>query len=577
MATVAQHLTDLVQQAIVSAGVAEAGTPIEPCVPTNNPEHGDYQSNAAFRFAKKARQNPRAVGQQVLDHLPADPAIAEATLAGPGFLNLRLADAWLAADVAERATDDRLGGPTPGEGRTVVIDYSSPNIAKRMHVGHLRSTVIGNALDRLHRYLGWTVVADNHIGDWGTQFGKLIVMWRRDADEAAYDADPIGELQRLYQSFGPAAEAEPELSDAARAETAKLQAGDPNNLDLWKRFVDASMKEFDTVYDRLGVAFDVVHGESFYRHELRELVDDLLAKGIAEPSEGAVVVPFQPEDGKGLAKQPLLVRKSDGAALYGTTDLATAKHRVETWDPAKVLYVTDTRQQSHFRQVIAAAKKMGLDSPEYVHTWFGMLKFSGGAVASTRAGDVINLVDLLDTAAAKAFDIVTEKSPDLPEAERRDIAEAVGTGTIRYFDLSQNPQSDITFTWDKALSLDGGSAVYLMYAHARLHSILRKGEATEGVPGPAACETPEERTLAMLVARTPEAILSAADTYRPNLLAEHLDSLAKAVGGFYSACPILQDGVPADVRQRRLALVFAVTRALKLGLGLLGIRAVDRM
>lgn len=577
MATVAQRLTELVQQAIIAAGIAEEGTAIEPCVPTNNPEHGDYQSNAAFRMAKIARQNPRALAQKVLDHLPDDPAIAEASLAGPGFLNLRLSDAWLADDVARRAGDDRLEGPLSGEGRTVVIDYSSPNIAKRMHVGHLRSTVIGNALDRLHRYLGWNVVADNHIGDWGTQFGKLIVMWRRDADEAAYEADPIGELQRLYQAFKPAAEEDPSLVDAARAETAKLQEGDEANVALWQRFIDASMEEFEGIYQRLGVAFDVVHGESFYRHELQSLIDGLLEKGIAEHSEGAVIVPFQPEDGKGLAKNPLLIRKSDGAALYGTTDLATARHRVATWDPDKVLYVTDTRQQAHFRQVIAAAKKMGLDGPEYVHAWFGMLKFPGGVVASTRSGEVVNLVDLLDSAADKAFDIISDKSPDIPEAERRDIAEAVATGTIRYFDLSQNPQSDITFTWDKAMSLDGGSAVYLMYAYARLHSILRKGEAVDGVAGPVATEHPTERTLALLVARTPEAIQAAADTYRPNLLAEHLENLAKAVGPFYNECPILLDGVEVGVRQKRLALVFAVTRALAMGMDLLGIRAVERM
>ncbi len=577
MATVAQHLTELVQQAIVAAGLLEPGAAIEPCVPTNNPEHGDYQSNAAFRLAKQARQNPRAVAQQVLDALPADPAIAEATLAGPGFLNLRLSNEWLAADVARRATDERLEGPLPGEGKTVVIDYSSPNIAKRMHVGHLRSTVIGNALDRLHRYLGWKVIADNHIGDWGTQFGKLIVMWRRGADEDAYEADPIGELQRLYQDFKPASEEDPSLVDAARAETAKLQAGDPENLALWQRFVDASMQEFDALYERLDVAFDVVHGESFYRHELQDLVDGLLAKGIAEPSEGAVVVPFTAEDGKGLDKNPLLVRKSDGAALYGTTDLATARHRVESWSPDKVVYVTDTRQQQHFKQVIAAAKKMGLTGPEYVHAWFGMLKFPGGVVASTRAGEVVNLVDLLDTAAEKALDIIQVKSPHLPEDEQKDIAEAVATGTIRYFDLSQNPQSDITFTWDKALSLDGGSAVYVMYAYARLHSILRNAHAADGVEGPVACEHPAERNLALLVARTPEAIVAAADAYRPNLLAEHLDAIAKGVGSFYSECPVLSEGVPDDVRQRRLALVFAVTRALSMGMGLLGMRAVERM
>jgi arginyl-tRNA synthetase len=560
----------------VSAGVAPADATIEPCVPTNNPDHGDYQSNAAFRFAKMARLNPREVAERVLQALPDDPAIAEASLAGPGFLNLRLSTEWLGQDVAERARDPKLGTPNAGAGRTVVIDYSSPNIAKRMHVGHLRSTVIGYALAQLHRALGWNVVTDNHIGDWGTQFGKLIVMWRRDADASAYEADAIGELQRLYQSFGTVAESDPTLIDQARAETAKLQAGDPENLELWRGFVDASMEEFNRLYERLGVSFDVVHGESFYRDELQDLVEELLAKGIACNSDGAVIVPFTAEDGKGLANQPLLIRKSDGAALYGTTDLATARHRVQTWNPDRVLYVTDTRQQQHFRQVIAANKKMGLTGPDYVHAWFGMLKI-GGAIASTREGGVINLVDLLDTAAAKAFDIVTEKNPDMPEAQRRDIAEAVGTAAIRYFDLSQAPTSDITFTWDKALSLDSGSAVYLMYAYARLASILRRAGADVVLDGPAACTHPSERTLAMLVARTPEAVLTAADAYRPNLLAEHLDAIAKAVGVFWNDCPVLADSVDATTRQQRLVLVNAANKALGFGLDLLGIRAIDTM
>ena len=576
MSTVAHTLTDAVTAAVQAAGLGGHAA-VEPCVPTNNPEHGDYQSNVAFRLAKAAKSNPRQVAEQLVAAFPPHPAVAALSIAGPGFINIRLADEWLAADVAARSADPRLGAAAPGAGRTVVIDYSSPNIAKRMHVGHLRSTVIGAALDRLHRFLGWDVVADNHIGDWGTQFGKLIVMWRADADLAAYEADAIGELQRLYQSFGERAEADPSLLDQARAETAKLQAGDPENLRLWRQFVDASMVEFDGIYRRLGVQFTVVHGESFYNDMLVSLVDGLLAEGIAVASEGAVVVPFTPEDGKGLDKTPLLIRKSDGAALYGTTDLATARHRIDTWSPARVIYVTDTRQQQHFKQVIAAAKKMGLNGPEYVHAWFGMLKFEGGAIASTRKGEVVNLADLLDIAATKAYDIVSEKSAHIPEDERRAIAEAVGTGTIRYFDLSQNPQSDITFTWEKALSLDGGSAVYLMYAHARLHSILRKAGADVAPPaGPVAVAHPTERALAMLVARTPEAIEAAADAYRPNLLADHLEALAKAVGPFYNACRVTDEPDP-EIRAARLALVDAVRRALALGMDLLGLRPVTRM
>ncbi len=575
MSTIAQHLTDLVASAAKAAGLDGSPVPLEPCVPTNNPDHGDYQSNYAFRLAKAARQNPRQVAQQLVDALPADGSVAEATVAGPGFVNFRLANDWLAADLKARAADERMQGPTPGAGKTVVIDYSSPNIAKRMHVGHLRSTVIGGALDRLHRYLGWKVVADNHIGDWGTQFGKLIVAWNGWRDDAAYEADPIGELQRIYQDFDVRKEADPTLIDQARAETAKLQSGDPVNVALWQQFIDASMREFNGVYDRLGIRFDVVHGESFYNEALGPLVDELLEKGVAEVSEGAVVVPFTNDDGKGLAKNPLLIRKSDGASLYGTTDLATIRHRTATWSPDLALYVVDKRQQLHFRQVFAAAKKMGSDQTEFVHVWFGTLLVDGAAMSS-RKGSVINLVDLLDTAAERAFAIVSERSPELPDEERKAIAEAIAVGTIKYFDLSQNPQSDIDFTWDKALSLDGGSAVYLMYAYARLHKMLRDEGVAGGVSAAPSLAHPSERTLGLLAARVPEAAQAAADTCRPNLLAEHLDALASAVGPFYNDCPVRKEP-DAEVKAGRLALVHVVTRALQLGLGLLGIPVVERM
>lgn len=576
MSTLAAHLTALIRQAADAAGLHDASVPLEPCVPTRDPAHGDYQSNFAFRLAKAAKQNPRAVAERLVAALPKDPALAGAEVAGPGFVNLRLADAFLAADLQARASHPKLGASEPGRGRTVVIDYSSPNVAKRMHVGHLRSTIIGHALDRMHRFLGWTVIADNHVGDWGTPFGKLIVAWHEWRDDAAYAADPVGELQRLYQLADEKGKEDPAILDRARAATVRLQEGDPETLALWQRFVDASMAEFDGIYARLGITFDAVLGESAYRHELQPLVDALLDTGVAQLSEGAVVIRF--DDDKSLADHPMLIRKGDGAALYGTTDLATVRHRVRTWHPERIVYVTDTRQQLHFRQVFAGARKMGLVGPALEHVWFGMLKFPDGAVASTRKGQVINLVDVLDTAAEKAYGVVTEKSPDLPEAERRDIAEAVGVGTIRYFDLSQNPQSDLTFSWDKALSLDGGSAVYLMYAYARLHSILRAGGAAHAPPDAApSVEHPAERALAMAAARLPEVVEVATDTFKPNLLAEHLEALAKAVGPFYEHCPVLRDGVDPDLRARRLSLVYAVARSLEVGMGLLGLRAVPRM
>ncbi len=575
MSTIADHLTALVRTAVEAAGHGDQ--PVDTCIATRDASHGDYQSNAAFRMAKRLGRVPRELAAEIVPHLPADQAVAGVDIAGPGFINFTLRDEWLAAELRRRAADDRFEPPDAGAGRTVVIDYSSPNIAKRMHIGHLRSTIIGNALHRLHHWLGWKVIADNHVGDWGTPFGKLIVGWKRWLDQAAFDADPVGELQRLYQRSSEAASADEDFLAEARAETVKLQQRDAQTIALWESFVEASMSEFDELYERLGVRFDEVMGESAYGDQLQDLVQELLDAGVAEVSEGAVVVPFTGEDGKGLAKNPLLIRKADGAALYGTTDLATIRHRVEQWKADRVVYVVDLRQQLHFRQVFAGARKMGFTDVELQHVWFGVLKVAG-AIAATRAGDVINLVDLLDTAAERAFEVVTEKNPALPEDERRSIAEAVGVGAVKYFDLSQNPQSNINFTWDKALSHDAGSSVYLQYAYARMQSILRKGGVADGsLDALPSTDHPAERTLAVLALRTPEVVIAATEAYRPNLLAEHLDALASAVGPFYDQCPVLREGVDPAVRARRLSLVHGVARALETGLDLLGIRAIARM
>lgn len=589
MSTVADLLTSLVRAAVLQAlpgsGLEDPRAAFDVVVPTQDPAHGDYQSNAAFRLGKSLKQNPRNIAEAVRAVLlqgAGQGPIRGVDVAGPGFLNLWLDEAWLGADLARRAADPHFGAPQLGAGRTVVIDYSSPNVAKRMHVGHLRSTIIGNALDRLHRFLGWNVVADNHIGDWGTPFGMLIVAWRAWRDEAAYEADAVAELQRIYQLFRERSAADPTLLDAARAETAKLQAGDPENRALWTRFVEASLREFQGVYDRLGVRFDVVLGESFYEPWLQDLVTDLLARGIARVDDGAVIVPFDaPGDEPQLAKQPLLVRKSDGAALYGTTDLATIAYRVERWNPERMVYVTDVRQQGHFRQVFAAARKMGFVR-DFQHVWFGMLKLPDGQVAASRvAGGAINLVDVLDEAARRARLVVDERMEEIPdEAERAAVAEAVGTGAVRYADLCQNPQTDITFEWDKMLSLQGNSAPYLMYAHARCWSLLRRGGYAslepEAVPAAALVE-PEARALALALVRLPEAVVSATASSRPNLLADHVYGIASAFARFYLACPVLRSDVPEGLRRARLSMVVATARALALGLGLLGLAAPRRM
>lgn len=568
--TISQVLTSLVETTAAGLGHAE---PSEPAVPTTNPQFGDYQSNHAFRLGKAKKMNPRALAEAIRAALPAHPAVTKVEVAGPGFLNFYLDQGWLSQRLAEQVSDPTGGVVQSGAGHTVVIDYSSPNVAKRMHVGHMRSTIIGDALDRLHRAAGWTVIADNHIGDWGTQFGKLIVAWRRWLDPEAFEADPIGELERLYVHAGQVAA--PQLEAEARAETAKLQQGDPENRALWERFIEVSMKEFNAVYARLGVRFDETLGESAYNEELPGLVQELLDNGVAEPSEGAVVIKFTEADGKGLNDTVLVVRKVDGAFLYGTTDLATLRYRIRRWDPARVVYVTDTRQQLHFRQVFAAARKMGWTGPELIHTWFGMLKLPEGMM-STRSGNVVRLVDLLDEAARRARAVVDDKSPELPEDVRASIAEAVGVGAVRYADLSQNPQSDVTFEWDKMLSLDGNTAPYLMYSYARCRSIQRKGGIDAPTVEGLAVSHPFERELVLALARTPEVVGAALETSRPNLLCDHLFQTANAFNRFYYELPVL--GAETEVlRASRLAIVEASARVFRRGLGLLGVPALERM
>jgi arginyl-tRNA synthetase len=577
MSTVADLLTELVREAVSAAGHDASLVPMEPVVAVTDRKFGDYQSNYGFRLGKAMRTAPRPVAASIAEALPAHPAIAKVEVAGAGFINFFLDDGWLGAEVCRRAGDARFGGAQPGAGRALVIDYSSPNIAKRMHVGHMRSTIIGSALHALYRYAGYTVIADNHVGDWGTQFGKLIVAWHRWRDDAAYASDPIGELQRLYQLFGAEANDDPTLIELARAETARLQEGHAENRALWTEFVAVSMREFDLVYDRLGVRFDVVLGESFYRDELAGLVEGLLNSGTAVENDGAVIVPFTSEDGPGLDEAPLLVRKRDGASLYGTTDLATVQHRVRTWDPEVIVYVTDVRQQLHFRQVFAAVRKMGVQR-DLRHVWFGMLRFPDGSVAATRgAGELVNLIDLLDEAVRRARAVVDEHSPDLSDAERAAVAEAVGIGAVRYADLSQNPQSDVTFEWDKMLAMQGNTATYLLYAHARCHSILRKGDREGLVPSAITLGHPHERELALALVQLPEVLAVAASAARPNLLCDHLFGLAQVFARFFSSCPVLKEGVEPETRESRLHLVAATARGLALGLELLGIRALERM
>jgi arginyl-tRNA synthetase len=557
-------MLQLMEELASTAGQAVGQAPVA-IVRATKAEFGDLQCSAAMQLAKPLGKKPREVAQLIADALAQHPAVARCELAGPGFVNIWLTDAWLATHATEGAKLRPIGA-----GQKVVIDYSSPNVAKPMHIAHIRSTIIGDATKRVLRALGYEVIADNHLGDWGTQFGKLIVAYKRWLDAGAFAADPVEELLRLYVKYTEEEEKDPAILEAARAELVRLQQGDHENVTLWKKFIEVSMVEFEGIYKRLGVSFDVVLGESFYNSRLPATVELLRQQGIAEPSEGAVVVFFTKErDGEDMP--PFLVLKGDGGFNYGTTDVAGVLYRIETWSPSRIIIVTDERQQLHFRQLFATARRLGVKC-SLEHVWFGLMRLPEGTISTRKGKGLIYLDDLLDEAERRAFTVATEANPELPEDERKSIARAVGIGAVKYNDLSKDRQTMVTFTWDKALSLSGNSGPYLQYAYARIRSILRKAESE---PGPIGELTPVERTLILKLLAYPEIVEQVGKTVRPHLLCDYLYDLAGAFSTFYADHPVLK-AEPA-IRAARLTLCNQVADTLRNGLNLLGIDTLDRM
>ncbi len=598
-------------RALASLLGSPEGLPAEMAVVrAGKPEFGDLQINGCLPLAKQAKRPPRELATAVAQALEGHPALAKVEVAGPGFVNLHLRDEWVAAATARQLADGRLGLRDVGRGQRVVIDYSSPNVAKPMHIGHIRSTIVGSALHRVLAAVGYDVIADNHIGDWGTQFGKLIVAYRRWLDPAAYAADPVGELLRLYVKFvaeekrergemvdahahaheeeaegeeeaqGPA----PPILEEARRELVKLQAGDSENRALWRKFIADSRHAFQEIYDRLGVRFDYWLGESTYNDLLPTVVAELGRRGIARDSRGAQVAFFD-EQGEVLPRErepveeaklpPFIVQKSDGGFNYATTDIATMSLRVGLLGASRILIVTDERQQLHFRQLFAVARRMGV-TIALEHVWFGLMRMADGTI-KTREGNVIHLRELLDEAERRATIAAGEHGPELSEAERREVGRVVGIGAVKYNDLSKDRQTLVTFTWDKALALQGNTAPYLQYAYARIRSILRKAAEGGEIVGAQTISlgTPVERELAKRLLGYPETVEQVARTCRPHVLCDYLFELAGAFSGFYADHPVLK-AEPA-VRASRLALTELVARVLRDGLRLLGIEVLDRM
>ncbi len=584
-------------QAAVREVLPEADTATVLVRPCPDPKFGDYQSNALLSLAKAWKLNPRQLAADVLAKLDLGDCCEKVEIAGAGFLNFRLKRSALAGALEAAARGEHLFFEKTARPRTVVIDFSSPNVAKPMHVGHIRSTILGDSLARALRLLGHRVITDNHIGDWGTQFGMLILGWKQHLNPAALKADPLAEMERLYKMVSATSNAMDTVRDAARQELVKLQNGDAENLKIWHEMIALSQKQFDSIYGRLGVKFDHTLGESFYNPRLKPLVDELLAGGLARESEGALAIFF--EDNPQLKDKPALIRKRDGGFNYTTTDLATLAYRLETWHPDEIIYVTDGRQQLHFQQVFTAFRKWqerGLSpirsgdfapdalrvettrAPKLAHVWFGSILGEDGKPFKTRSGETVKLADLLDEAEARAFKLVSGKNPEASEAQRREIARVVGLGAVKYADLLPNRQSDYVFSWDKLLALQGNTAPYLQYAYARIRSIFRKAEETSNA---------EHRTLNIELAAPEEIVLAkhllnfgltleaVAEEYRPNFLCNFLYVLAGKFTSFYENCPVLK----ADdaTRTCRLALCDLTANVLKQGLETLGIETLEQM
>lgn len=627
--------------------------------PAQDARFGDYQANCAMPLGKRMGQSPRDVAAAIAERLDLQDMCHAPEIAGPGFINLRLKDNWLAAELVRRVHDERLGVSSVDQARTYVIDYSSPNVAKPMHVGHIRSTVIGDALARTLRFLGHRVITDNHLGDWGTQFGMIIYGYKHFREEAAYQREPVAELGRLYklvhqlvdyyetrrslpelerqlaereaalagqrallasddknlrkktekairklesgvqQARDELAAAQrkiqgvadspvlsqllaqhPSIAESVLQETAKLHAGDRENLALWHEFLPRCRLDLQRIYDRLDIRFDYEYGESFYHDQLAGVVQEFRRRGLAQDSDGAVCVFLDGFDA------PMIIQKRDGAFLYSTTDLATIEYRMKTWNPDAILYVVDHRQSEHFGKLFAAARRWGCERVELQHISFGSVLGEDGRPYKTRSGDTVGLEGLLDEAVSKAYGVVCANDdakpsgPELSDDDRRHIAHVVGHAAIKYADLSQNRESDYVFSFDKMVALEGNTATYMQYSYARTQSIFAKGkvdmDALRRAADQLSVQAPAERALGLKLLQFAEAVQDAAADYRPSQLTGYLFDLAKSFSEFYHQCPVLT-AETESLRISRLLLCDLTGRTIRQGLDLLGIHVVDKM
>jgi arginyl-tRNA synthetase len=576
---------------------------VRPCLDSR---HGDFQTNVALAFGKLMKANPLDLARQLAEVVYVKDVAEKPEIAGPGFLNFRLKPEYIAQQVSARSGDVRLGVATLSIPETIVIDYSGPNIAKEMHVGHLRSTILGDALARIYCFLGHKVIADNHLGDWGTSFGMILLGYKREGDPEKLMLDPFGHLETIYRKIQEEAKADESVREAAKRELVLLQAGDAKNRELWEQFRKYSLDALDVIYQRLGVQFDHTLGESFYNAMLPAVVADLLKQGIARESEGAVAIfsdgklapkddPFLVSDNGAFRDNPLLVRKSDGGYNYATTDLATIRYRHEHFHAQRVIYVVDGRQQMHFKQLFDTARRWGYDDMKLDHVWFGTILGPDKKPMKTKEGDNIKLKALLAEAEERAAKIIADKMDawqarieeqaggdaaerrlEMADHTRVALARVVGLGALKYADLAQNRNLDYVFSWEKLLAFDGNTAPYVQNAYVRIRAIFRKAGLEQPPQAAVKLVEPAELDLGRKLLDFADSVFLAAEEYRPHYLCLYLFELATFFHKFYESCPVLS-AKGDDVRDSRLVLCDLTARTLRQGLNLLGIDVVEQM
>jgi len=569
-------LETIITQALADAGALNNAPAVVKS--SSRPEFGDYQANGIMGAAKVLKMNPREFAAKVLENLDLSVYADKLEIAGPGFINIHLKNEWLEQQVAKTLESETLDIEKTAHPETVVIDYSAPNLAKEMHVGHLRSTIIGDAIARVLEFTGHKVIRQNHVGDWGTQFGMLLTYMGELKQQESEITLQLADLEKFYQAAKVRFDEDPEFAQQARKNVVKLQAGDPEFLALWKQFIDTSLNHCDEIYQILNVLLtrEDVMPESAYNDDLANIISDLKEKELLTEDQGAQCVFLEEFKGKDDSIIPMIVQKSDGGYLYATTDLAALRYRNDTLGMTRGLYLVDARQSLHLRQVFAVGKKAGFVKQEtsLEHMAFGTMMGKDGTPFKTRSGGTVKLIDLLKEAQQRALDLVTEKNPDLDQASKESIAKTVGIGAVKYADLSKNRTSDYIFNWDTMLSFEGNTAPYLQYAYARIQSIFKKA-GTINHSAKIIIEAPAERQLASKLLQLSEAIEAVAKDGTPNILCNYLYELSGNFMTFYEACPIMK--ADENIKQSRLKLSQLTANTLKVGLDLLGIDVMEQM